>query len=63
MESLSLDLGELTDLISMVLDDIPNRDWHQLHVMNPQLAKRYGAALQRLNHRSFEILQLLKFNE
>ena len=63
MESLSIDLGELTEVIGLALDDIPDEEWLQLRAMNPKLAKRYGEALLRLNHRSFQVLQLLKFNE
>ncbi len=63
MESLSLDLGELTDLIGLVLEDISDQEWRQLRVMSPQLAQRYGTALLRLNHRSFKILQLLQITE
>ena len=60
MESLSMDLGELTEIVVMTLEDIPDQDWLQLRTMNPKLAKRYGEVLIRLNHRSFQILQLLK---
>jgi hypothetical protein len=63
MESLSLDLGELTEIIGPVLEDIPDQEWRQLRTMSPALAKRYGEALLRLNHRSFQVLQLLQMKE
>lgn len=61
MESLSLDLGELTDTVALALISIPDQDWVKLAATEPELAERFGRALIVLNHRAFRVLQLLQY--